>query len=520
MKSLGDWLEEKAEENLDRPFLRFQGQSLSFHELNEQANLLARDFLELGLRKGDHVAFLMPNHPDFISTWFALAKIGVVLVAVNPQLKGPGLRYILDQSDSKALLISTQFYPQIEPFEDELKKLETLIIWGDETTHPSYKKKTLHFSKLFQIRKIGARPQVEVKGSDPLIITYTSGTTGMPKGVVSSHNAYIQGGKDLAEICAFQPQDRIYTFLPLFHANPQVYCLMGALASGASIVLAERFSATRFWEEVRANEATLFSYVGTVLSILLKQPPRSDDAENPVRACFGGGAPKDIFGAFLERFQVDVLELYGMSETGAFNTINHPGRIRVGSVGTIRPGFEVKIFDEKDEQVQPGVVGEFVVRPLKPYIMFDGYYRKPEETLESYRNLWFHTGDLGWIDEEGFFYFVGRKKENIRRGGENITPYEIECVINAHPSVLESAVVGVPSEILGDEIKACVVLHPGESLTPESLIQWCQDKLAEFMIPRYIELLDQLPKTGSEKVQRFLLKEKGIVGAWDRKRST
>lgn len=519
MKTLGHWLEEKAEKNLDRTFLRFQGRELSYRELNQRAKILARGFLDLGLKKADHVAFLMPNHPDFITAWFALAKIGAVLVAVNTQLKGPGLRYILHQSDSKALLISSQFYPQIEPFERELNNLKTLIFWGNEQTSPS-SKEALHFCKLLQGCPISEPAGVEVQGSDPLIITYTSGTTGMPKGVVNSHNAYIQGGKDLANICTFQAQDRIYTFLPLFHANPQVYCVMGALAADASLVLSERFSATKFWEEVRGNQATLFSYVGTVLSILLKQPPIPHDSENPVRACFGGGAPEEIFGAFMERFKVDVLELYGMSETGAFNTINHPGRIRVGSVGTLRPGFEMKVFDEKDEEVPPGTTGEFVIRPLKPHIMFEGYYRKPEETLDSYRNLWFHTGDLGWRDEKGLFYFVGRKKENIRRGGENITPYEIESIINAHPKVLESAVVGIPSEVMGEEIKACVVLRPGESLSPESLLNWCQDRLAEFMIPRFIEFLDELPKTSSEKVQRFLLKEKGAAGAWDRKRES
>lgn len=517
LKSLGPWLEEKAQKNCDRTFVRFRGREVSYLELNERASILARGFLDLGLKKGDHVAFLMPNHPDFLSAWFALAKIGAVLVAVNTQLKGPGLRYILDQSDSRALLLSSQFYPQIEPFERELKNLRTLILWGDELSG-SPSRNALHFSKLLQGRPASEQVRAEVDGSDPLIITYTSGTTGMPKGVVNSHNAYIQGGIDLASICAFQARDRIYTFLPLFHANPQVYCVMGALAADASLILTERFSATKFWDEVRENQATLFSYVGTVLSILLKQPPGSRDSENPARACFGGGAPRDVFGAFMERFKVDVLELYGMSETGAFNTINHPGRIHVGSVGTHRPGFEVRIFDEKDREVPPQTTGEFVIRPLKPYIMFEGYYRKPEETLESYRNLWFHTGDLGWKDGEGFFYFVGRKKENIRRGGENITPYEIESVINAHPQVLESAVVGIPSEVMGEEIKACVVPRPGKSLTPESLLQWCLDRLAEFMIPRYIEILDHLPKTGSEKVQRFLLKEGGTAGAWDRKK--
>ncbi|MDO9209856.1 MAG: AMP-binding protein, partial [Deltaproteobacteria bacterium] len=205
-----------------------------------------------------------------------------------------------------------------------------------------------------------------------------------------------------------------------------------------------------------------------------------------------------------------------MSETGTWNTINRPGMIKIGSVGKARESFEVKIFDDQDNEVPPDQVGEIVIRPKKPFIMFNGYYKMPEETLNDYRNLWFHTGDLGRVDSEGYYYFCGRKKERIRRGGENFTPYEIEKVLMEHPAVAEAAAVGVPDPILGEEIKVYVVLREGHTVEPQDLIECCQIRLPKFMVPRYLEFVPHLPKTPSEKVQKVALKSRGIGSAWDR----
>ncbi|HSR11695.1 MAG TPA: AMP-binding protein, partial [Thermodesulfobacteriota bacterium] len=353
--------------------------------------------------------------------------------------------------------------------------------------------------------------------SDPLIITYTSGTTGFPKAVVNPHRAYLSGAEDLRDAVELGPEEIIYTSLPLYHANPQVYCVLTALVCGGSIALAERFSASRFWKEVREFRATSFSYVGAVLPILLSQPESAEERGTSARKCFGGGAPKEVHEAATRRFGVQVCELYGMSETGTWNTINRPNRIKSGSIGETRNNFEVKIFDDSDEELPPGRVGEIVVRPREPFIMFKGYYGMPEETLECYGNLWFHTGDMGRKDEQGYYYFCGRKKESIRRGGENISPLEIEKVFTGHPSVAEAAAVGVADPILGEEIKVCVVLKPNCTAEPSALISLCEEKLPGFMVPRYIEFLSALPKTASEKVQKVLLKAKGVGNAWDRR---
>jgi len=509
MNTLRGLLEDRAAREGDRPFLFFQDRMIRYREMNSLANRAANIFTEQGWKKGDHVAVMLPNNPEYLACWFGLAKIGATLVAVNTQLKGEGLYRCLRHSNLRGIIFCPQSFPQVQ---QQVKELNIPYLLADGSPK----------SLACLLETAPEEPPADplINHSAPLIMTFTSGTTGMPKGVVNCHNAYLAAGRDIALICQTGTEDRIFTYLPLYHANPQAYCVMGALIAGASLILAERFSASAFWDQIRHHQATMFSYVGTILTLLLKQPETRNDRNHSVKICFGGGAPGDVAQHFQGRFGVRVLELYGMSETGAFNTMNTLERYKVGSVGPVREGFDVRLFDEEDEEVPLGAVGEFVIRPLKPGLMFDGYYQQPEDTLKAYRNLWFHTGDLGRRDREGFFYFVGRKKETIRRGGENISPVEIEAVINDHPQVLESAVVGVPDEILEEEIKAYVVLKEGRIIEPKEIHAWCVERLASFMVPRYLEFTTSLPKTASSKVQKTILKERGVGPAWDKKRGS
>ncbi len=496
-----------------KKYLFFRDRHLTFRELDLLSNRFSRVFQELGVRKGDHVAVMLPNCPEWIACWFGLAKLGAVLVAFNTQWKADGLEYALRQTDIKYCLLAAEF-------QDEFKKAGrnpglTPVIFdlagGRVEIEESHS-----LSRI--LAGVSSEP-VEgepPRGGDPLIITYTSGTTGWPKAVVNPHRAYIAAAMDLRDYVELKPEEIIYTCLPLYHANPQAYCVLTALVTGGSIALAERFSASRFWQDIRSYQATAFSYVGAVLPILLSQPERDEERGSPARKCFGGGAPQEVHEAATRRFGLQVCELYGMSETGTWNTINRPGKIKWGSVGQVRETFAVKIFDDQDEEVPPGRVGEIVIRPKKPFTMFSGYYRMPEETVKDSRNLWFHTGDLGRVDSEGYYYFCGRKKESIRRGGENITPYEIEKVMTAHPAIAEAAAVGVPDPMLGEEIKVYMVQREGHFVEPEELIERCRQKLPKFMIPRYLEFVPQLPKTPSEKVQKLALKSRGIGAAWDR----
>ena len=513
MDNLKSLLAEMVRLRGDKKYLFFRDRHLTYRELDILSNRFSRVFRELGVRKGDHVAVMVPNCPEWIACWFGLAKLGAVLVAFNTQWKADGLEYALRQADVKFSLVGTEFQGE---FKKAGKAPGSTPVIFDLAGGKVEVEGAQSLSRLLEGVSSEALEGEPLSGGDPLIITYTSGTTGWPKAVLNPHRAYIAAAEDLRDYVEMKPEDIIYSCLPLYHANPQAYCVLTALVTGGSIALAERFSASRFWQDIRTYQATAFSYVGAVLPILLNQPEREEEKDSPAKKCFGGGAPKEVHEAVTRRFGLQVCELYGMSETGTWNTINRPGKIKSGSVGQARESFEVKIFDDQDEEVPPGMVGEIVVRPKKPFIMFSGYYRMPEETLKDFRNLWFHTGDLGKVDGEGYFYFCGRKKESIRRGGEEITPYEIEKIFMDHPAVAEAAAVGVPDPILGEEIKVYVVLREGQRAEPRDLIETCQKRLPKFMIPRYLEFVSALPKTASEKVQKVSLKSRGIGSAWDR----
>ena len=505
MESLGDLLTRKAKKNKGKPYLYFQDEVVSYEAINGCANQMANAFSALGISKGDHVTVMLPNCPEYLYCWFGLAKIGAVIVTINTQIKGDSLKYLIEASDSKLVAISPDFLPQYEAIKQKIKGVD-MVVMTDELFRKS------------SISPLSDIPAIE--DIEPLIISFTSGTTGLPKLVRNSHRAYITAARDLASCyLEISEEDRIYSPLPLYHANPQVYCVLTALAADASIVVAPRFSASRFWDDVRKYNATAFSYVGAILPILLAQPERPDDIDVPATKCVGGGAPKEVYEAVTRRFGVEVHELYGMSETGTFNTINRPGKGKAGSVGQVREGFDVRIFDDKDNELCPGEVGEIVIRPTKPYIMFDGYHKSPEETVESSSNWWFHTGDFGKVDEEGYYYFCGRKKESIRRGGENISSYDIENAINAHPSVAESAAFGIADPVMEEEIGVAVVLKPSLTLSQKEIVAWCEPRLPKFLIPRYIEFMEKLPKSASEKVQKGVLKERGLTPAtWDRQK--
>lgn len=513
--NFGKFLEDKSVLNGNKTFLYFKDLSVSYIQINEYANKCANLFKDLGVKTGDKVALMLPNCPEFLYAWFGLSKIGAVEVPINSRLIGQPLFHQIYHTECKGIVTSYDLLSSFNGFEDYIEKLDFVLIidWDSEQ-----KDNLFSFRRLISVASAVAPGEVLLPKGQPISIMFTSGTTGVAKGVVNSHDAYLAAGHDIARIMGVTSDDRCYVCLPLFHGNPQMMVVMTTLAANCAMILAEKFSASQFWSDIERYQATFFSYVGTILAILCKQPVRDGEGNNTVRFCFGGGAPNPVWEEFRRRFNVEILEAFGMIEAGCVTTINNPGEVRFGSVGKIRECFDVKLLNEDDEEVTVGEIGEIAVRPLRPYYMFSGYYRAPEETLDSYRNLWFHTGDLGWRDKDGYHYFSGRKKHVIRRNGENISPYEIEEVINSNPNVLECAVVGVSDEIAGEEIKACVVLKPGTQLRPVEIINWCEGKLAKFMLPRYIHIKDTIEKTASEKIQVFKLKEEGIKNAWDSKK--
>jgi crotonobetaine/carnitine-CoA ligase len=293
-------------------------------------------------------------------------------------------------------------------------------------------------------------------------------------------------------------------FLPLFHTNPQMYAVMSMLVCGCSLAIRPRFSVTRFFDDARRFDCTTFTYVGTVLAMLAARGPR-EDRDHRLRGGVGGGAPRDVWRAIEDRFGIVVHELYGMTEVGGWVSGNSVRDRRFGSCGPLRDDVDVAIFDSDDRPVPPGTRGEIVVRPREPYVILSGYHNNPGAAWNSSRNFWFHTGDLGAIDDDGYLYFHGRIKEIIRRGGENISPVEVETLLLDHPDIKDAAVVGVPDAIFGEELKAVVV--PGRPLEPAEVRRFLEGRIPAFMLPRYVEFVTLIPKTETQKIQRHLLKD-------------
>lgn len=516
---LGELIEDRAKRLGDKIFLRFKDQNISYNEINRYTNRCANAFKNLGIGKGDKVSIMLPNCPEFLYLWFGLAKCGAVEVPVNTSYKGEFLRHIVDQSDSKILVISHEFLDRFKLIENVLKKVEKVVVLGDiqKQEVAEFKIPMMSFEEFFN----NSEDPVDVKvlPSDALSIIYTSGTTGLSKGALGPHKFWIVCAEKMLEYREGGKDDIFYTFMPFYHFNAQCLTTVTTLVAEAQMVIAERFSASRFWDDARHYGATQFNYLGGVIPILAKQPERPNDADNPIRIALGAGCPPAVMEEVEKRFGIKCLEGFGMTEIGIPIHVRVNDR-RPGSCGKPMDIYEIKLFDDQDKEVPVGEVGEIVFRPREPFIMMLEYYNMPEKTLEAFRNLWFHTGDLAKKDADGYFYFVDRKKDALRRRGENISSFEVERAVNSHPSVLESAAVAVPSELGEDEVKICIVLKPGATLIPEELIKYCNDRMPYFAVPRFVEFMESLPKTPTDRVEKYKLKQAGITtNTWDREKA-
>lgn len=477
-----------AAEQPDRSFIVFGDRTTGYGEMAGLVTAYADRLRQAGISEGQTVALICGNRPAFLVAWFALSELGAITVPLNTSLVGDGLRYTLEQSEAVALLIEPELLESKQNDLAELARMpRTLLLDGEVEMGVGGGERR-------RLAKIGP-------GTANSIL-YTSGTTGLPKGAVIPHGAYEAAGTDMARSLELTADDRILVFLPLFHANPQMYAVMSALETAATLILLPRFSASEFFAEARRHRATGFTYVGTVLSILDKRNPGAH-RDHGLRWCVGGGAPKAVWSAVEERFGVAVRELYGMTETGGWVTMNTREATRLGSVGRPREAVEIAIADESGARLGAGEKGEILARSLRPHVFFDGYWRKPDITAATVRDGWLHTGDRGWMDGDGYLYFDGRVKELIRRGGEMISPVEIELQLMKHPKVRDCAVFAVPDEILGEEIKAMVVSSQG--LEASEVRSFLTGRLPDHMLPRYVSFIEAVPKTETQKVKRHEL---------------
>jgi crotonobetaine/carnitine-CoA ligase len=516
---LPELIEDRAKRNGDRVFLRFKDQSFTYNDMNRYANRCANAFINQGVTKGDKISIMLPNCPEYIHLWFGSAKMGAVEVPINTSYKGEFLRHIVDQSDSKILVIAKEFLDRVKLIEDVLPKVKKVVVLGglQEEEAAGYKIPLISFEEFFNVPETPV--DVKIYPSDPQNIIYTSGTTGLSKGALGPHKFWITVAEQLLPLREGGKDDIFYTFLPLYHMNGQCLTTITAMLAEGQMVLSDKFSASRFWEEIRKCGATQFNYLGAVIPILAKQPEKPDDLDNPVKIAFGAGCPQNVMDYFEKRFGLKCMEGFGMTEIGIPVHTTLYDR-RPGSCGQPLPIYEVKLFDDNDDEVPPDEPGEIVFRPKEPFTMMIEYYNMPDKTLESCRNLWFHSGDLAKRDADGYLYFIDRKKDSLRRRGENISSFEVERAINTHPKVLESAAVAVKAEMPEDEVKICVVLKPGETLTPEELIEYANERMPYFAVPRFVEFMESLPKTPTERVQKYLLKQAGVTAnTWDREKS-
>jgi len=501
--TLGELIRGKARKNGDRIALRFGDRVFSYAELDRETNRVSNGLAAAGIGRGDRVASLLFNSPEFPLTWFGSAKRGSILVPLNTGLKGELLRYELADSAPAGLVIDRRLWDAYAPLRDSLRiPHEWVVASGPETTPAPAG--TTPFSDLPSDREVGPVPVV--RAEDPVSIMYTSGTTGPPKGAIIPHQKQITTPVEIGRRSRLTPSSILFTALPLFHCNAQEMTALTALLNDLSAAFDERFHAGTFWETAAQVRATHVSLLISMINVLFKQPVKPTDHGHSVRTALTAGTTRGIWTEFERRFGLRIVELYGMTECGCTTLMNPPEAIRVGSVGTPLGFVEADVVDDEDHPVPVNTRGELVVRPKSPHTMFAGYLNKPEKTVEAWRNLWFHTGDYVTRDEDGYYYFVDRKKDIIRRRGENLAPYDVESVLNRHPAVFEAVVVGVPSPLGEEDVKAFVQLKPGAQVAPKELFEFCVTNLPFFMVPKYLEFLEEIPKTANQKAQRFVLR--------------
>ncbi|MCH8029833.1 MAG: AMP-binding protein [Candidatus Dadabacteria bacterium] len=518
-------LQKRAEELGDKPFLQFQNEPpISFREINDLANKVANALIASAVEKGDRVAVLLPNSADYVAVWFGILKAGAVMAPVNNAYKMDFLEYIIDNSDAKVLFISEELLERVAPIQDSIQQVEKIVVWTKQRTS-EFDSKAVTSKPLFSytelIESSSARePEVETSFVDVARLMYTSGTTGRSKGAFKSNAADYYSANGYSELMDIDPDDVLFTCLPLFHSNAQVLSVYPALIAGCKIVVYERFSTTNFWKWMKASGATVFNLLGAMSYFLWRQEPIPEEREHNVRLTLISPSPHDILEEYMERFNIKILEGYGLTETGVVTYMPPDEPFRLSSCGKTAPGYEIKIVNpETDEELERGQVGEIVVRPRIPNIMLYHYHKMPEKTVEDFRNFWYHTGDAGRMDSDDYVYFVDRVKDYIRKRGENISSLEVEKIVCRHPAIAEAAAFGVSAgegKYAEDELMIVAVKKPGSEIDPEDLAKHCEELMPYFMVPTLIRFVNKLPKTPTERVRKHILKQEGVTSdTWD-----
>ncbi|PYV45815.1 MAG: long-chain fatty acid--CoA ligase [Acidobacteria bacterium] len=504
-RNLRELLEAQAEKFPNKTFLYFfdDARALSYAAVDCRVNQIANLFLRLRISKGQTISLLLPNIPEYVLCYFACLKIGAVASPLNIHLKSKEIEYILANSESRLLVTNQKYWPVVEPVRASVSNLQHLLLLDGTSSD------TLNFPREVDKESRELAP-IPLQSEDVAVMIYTSGTTGEPKGCLLTHGNFLSNAQEIASWLSFSEKDRLLCVMPLFHVNGIVVTMLTPLYLGGSMVLTEKFSTHRFWEIIDRYQVTSFGSVATMLSMLNQTHYPEGYLErldkSGLRFALAGSAPvpPELMLQFEKKFHCLVVEGYGLSEATCRVTFNPPNhRRQPGSIG-LPIGNTLRIVDENDVDVPVGQIGEILVQGAN---VMKGYFKNPQATAKALHNGWLHTGDLGYVDGDGFYYLVDRKSDMIIRGGENIYPREVDNLLYLYPKICEAATVGVPDELYGEEVKAFVVLKEGEIASEEEILTFCRERLADYKCPKSIEFLKEIPKGPTGKsLKRELMK--------------
>jgi crotonobetaine/carnitine-CoA ligase len=506
---LRDVLDRQARERPDQVAVVFPGGAeWTYAELRRRVRQVAAALQAQGVQQGEHVLIWLPNGAEALRCAWALNYFGAVAVAINTAYRGPLLAHVIDNSDARLIVAHAGLLPRLA--EVATAKLERALVVGPTGDCPL---PASDFAACVAAAGELADPGRPIRPWDMQSIVYTSGTTGPSKGVMSSYFHAWNGMNETAWPC-LRRDDRMMINMPLFHIGGS-FIAYAMLCRGGSMVMTEGFSTQTFWPIVRETGTTAAFLLGAMGSFLMKQPASASDRSHALRVAFMVPLTDEAPG-FAERFGVEVWTIFNMTEI-ATPIISGPEPGKPGFCGRPRAGFDLRLVDEHDLEVPAGAVGELILRSDVPWALNHGYYRNPEATARAWRNGWFHTGDAFRRDGDGNYCFVDRAKDAIRRRGENISSFEVELVVNAHPDVQECAAIPVPAAVSEDEVLVVVAPRPGGRIDPAGLLEFLRPRMAHFMLPRYIRVIDELPKTPTAKVQKAELRREGLTpDTWDR----
>jgi crotonobetaine/carnitine-CoA ligase len=504
---LGTWLRTEAALDPTRDFVQCGGPWVTLQELDERSDRVGAALQQLGVGKGDRVAVNLPNRMEYLELIYAIAKIGAIQVPLNTYLRGDFLRHQLAQTSPTVYLGDAAALRMLAPVLDVVEPSSHLILVGEGSEGLP---ETLAYTTLSESTAV--LEPVDVTADDVCAVIYTSGTTGPSKGCTITHGYYCNLINVFLDYGWYETGDVVFGANPLFHFSGQTWLVAAAMAVRGSVVVEPAFSASTYMARIRETGATAALGMGAMGPMVLAQPAHPDDKVHKLRHITFMPGTAALVEQFAERFGIEPFaEVFGQSECWPALLGDPRGARRPGSMGKVTPGLQVKLVDDQDREVPAGQPGEIVIRGEEPYRLFSGYWNDAEATVETFRNLWHHTGDSGRVDEDGFFWFVDRKKDSLRRRGENVSSLELEAALMKHPAFAAVAVHAVPSKLSEDDIKACIVLKPDATVTPEELFAFFKANLPYYAVPGYVELVDELPANVNGRVQKFKLRERGIT---------